>query len=178
MAHLTTCYRVFVASPNDVIDERDQLADVISELNGTIAPYHGFVLELLRWETHCYPAMGRAQRVVTRQLGYYDIFIGIMWKCFGSPTGRARSGTAEEFRIAYQAWRRKQVLEVMFYFCQEPFMPRAVSELDQFRDVLNFKSELSQEMLVWEFDRHAAFTDLVRAQLTRLLLRTSTINAG
>ena len=54
--------RVFVASPGDVAVERQSLAKVISELNMTLsvlAPETGIVLELVRWETHAAPGLGR-----------------------------------------------------------------------------------------------------------------------
>ena len=79
--------RVFVASPGDVDAERNTLPTVVQELNTTIAPHKNCFLELVRWETHCTPEMGRPQGVINAQIGRYDIFLGIMWKRFGSPTG-------------------------------------------------------------------------------------------
>lgn len=168
----TKCFRIFVASPGDVAEERDHLRKVVEELNMTIAPFHGFSVEFIRWETHCFPAAGRAQGVVNLQIGAYDIFIGIMWKRFGTPTGVSNSGTEEEFRIAYKAWQEDKLAGILFYFCQKPFMPRAVEELEQCHQVLKFKEELSQKMLIWEYDGHDVFSDTVRPHLTRLLLET------
>src|SRR5437879_5531034 len=119
--------RVFIASPGDVATERDQLSKVISEINVTIsaiAPEKEIVLELIKWETHVHPGMGEdAQDVVNQQINDYDIFVGIMWKRFGTPTERADSGTEEEFRKAYASWQRNRILPVLFYFCQAPFTP-------------------------------------------------------
>ena len=47
--------------------ERAQLSSVIQELNTTIAPFMGLSLELVRWETHCAPGLGRPQGVVERR---------------------------------------------------------------------------------------------------------------
>ena len=161
--------RIFAASPGDVFNEREQLGKVVEELNTTTASFLGFSLELVRWETHCRPAMGRAQSVVNAQIGSYDIFIGLMWKRFGKPTGHAQSGTEEEFRIAYEAWQRKELQELLFYFCQQPFMPHSDEELEQFRKVLAFRRELSEKGLIGEYDGHDAFADTIRPHLTRLL---------
>lgn len=61
--------RVFVASPGDVQIERNQLARVIDELDliiSAIAPEKAIVLELIRWETHAHPGLGKdAQEVET-----------------------------------------------------------------------------------------------------------------
>lgn len=170
--------RIFVASPGDVSKERDQLGSVVRELNTTIAPHKGFSLELVRWETHCTPAMGRPQDVVNAQIGTYDIFVGLMWKRFGSPTGQAESGTEEEFRIAYDAWQKEQSLSILFYFCQQPFMPCSLEELEQCRRVLVFHHELSQKGLVWKYSEHDAFADAIRPHLTQLLLDDAKWHGG
>jgi len=50
--------RIFVASPGDVQNERDQLGQVVQELNSTLSalvPERGLMLELVRWETHAHP---------------------------------------------------------------------------------------------------------------------------
>jgi len=163
--------RIFVGSPGDVSKERDVLDLVVKELNETIAFYSGFWLELLRWETHCVPDFGRTQGIVHKQIGPFDIFIGIMWKRFGTPTGHAQSGTEEEFRIAYEAWHQSGVPRILFYFCQEPFMPRNVEELDQCRLVLSFRRELEQKGLVWEYPGHDKFADVIRPHIAKLLLK-------
>ena len=102
--------RIFVASPSDVQSEREQLAKVINELNLTItaiAPEKRVLLELVRWETHVSPSLGRdPQDVVNRQIGEYDLFVGILWKRMGTPTAVATSGTEEEFNRAYNCGSR------------------------------------------------------------------------
>jgi hypothetical protein len=162
--------RIFVGSPGDVSKERDMLDSVVQELNTTIAPYRGFSLELVRWETHCTPGLGRPQAVINAQIGPYDFFVGIMWKRFGTPTGLAQSGTEEEFRIAYDAWRQNGFPRILFYFCQRPFMPRQEEELEQCRRVLGFRRELEQKGLVWEYSEHDVFANTIRPHITRLLL--------
>jgi len=170
--------RIFVASPGDVLRERDRLSSVVQELSTTIAPYKGFSLELVRWETHCMPALGRPQGVINAQIGLYDIFVGIMWKRFGSPTGLTESGTEEKFRVAYDTWRRNQSPSILFYFCQHPFMPRNIEELEQCKRVLAFRQELEQKGLIWEYPEHDTFADIIRPHLVRLLLDTTYAQAS
>jgi hypothetical protein len=50
--------RVFVASPGDVSIERDHVTAVAAELNRGAAAEAGFVLDVVRWETHARPEMG------------------------------------------------------------------------------------------------------------------------
>jgi pterin-4a-carbinolamine dehydratase len=161
--------RVFVASPGDVRDEREQLQQVIDEINTSIAAHHNLIIELVRWETHVTPGMGRPQALVNNQIGPYDIFIGIMWKRFGTPSGVAESGTEEEFRIAYDAWKLNSEVDILFYFCEEPFMP-SHSEMDQVTKVLSFRKELTSLGLIGTYSNHESFANVVRPHLTRRIL--------
>ncbi len=100
MPRQETILQVFVAAPSDLAEERAALEDVIWELNSTWSRTLGCRLDLLRWETHAVPGMGLdAQDVVNRSVPRdYDIFIGMLWSRFGTPTTRAESGTEEEAR--------------------------------------------------------------------------------
>lgn len=169
--------RIFVASPGDVHDERDQLGRVVQELNQiltTLVPQAGLVLELVRWETHVHPGLGTdAQDVVTRQLqiGEYDVFIGIFWRRFGTPTPRAESGTEEEFRIAHRAWRELgRPIQIMTYFCRAPAPPPEDSEAGvQLQKVVEFREELFKEGLARDYGEHAEFAGHVRGDLVLVL---------
>lgn len=168
--------RIFVASPGDVKVEREQLPQVVDELNRTISsivPDRRVHLDLVLWETDVTPGIGRdPQDVVNRQLGQYDIFVGIMWKRMGTPTAVARSGTEEEYRRAVERWQQNNSLEVMFYFCQEPFPPpRSREEVDQLGMVVDFRSEIAGTTLAWEYDSHEGFADVVRPHLSQALGR-------
>ncbi|MCH7962539.1 MAG: nucleotide-binding protein [Bacteroidetes bacterium] len=162
--------KIFVASPGDVSSERDDLKKVVDEVNTTIASYKNCILELVRWETHCSPRMGRPQGVINDQIGKYDIFVGIMWKRFGSPTGVAESGTEEEFRIAYRCWEENQDLPILFYFSQEPYNLISSEDVNQCGKVIDFRSELQSKGLVWEYRDAADFKDVVRPHLARTIL--------
>jgi predicted nucleotide-binding protein len=177
--------RLFAASPGDVKAEREHLRHLVGELNTTVAPYKNSVIELVRWETHCQPGMGRTQGVINAQIGTYDIFLGMMWKRFGTPTGVTDSGTEEEFRRAYRCWERDHTLPILFYFSQAPFTPRGEEELQQCSAVLRFRAELESLGLVWEYRDAADFPDVVRPHLYRIILnfpsagvrRTATVPA-
>jgi Domain of unknown function (DUF4062) len=169
--------RIFVASPGDVQDEREQLGRVVQQLNQiltTLVPEAGLVLELVRWETHVHPGLGTdAQDVVSRQLqiGEYDVFVGIFWRRFGTPTARAESGTEEEFRIAHHAWRELgRPIQIMTYFCRAPAPPPENSEAGaQLQKVVTFREELFKEGLARDYGEHAEFADSVRNDLVLVL---------
>ncbi len=170
MARQEHILSVFVASPSDVEAERGKLEDVIRELNVTWRRELGISLELIRWETHAYPGMGAdAQDVINDQIpDDYDIFLGIMWCRYGTQTGRAGSGTVEEFERA--KIRHDSVpdsLQLMIYFKDEPVHPSQI-DLQQLVKVNEFRESLGAEgTLYWKFNGIEQFEQLVRIHLAR-----------
>jgi hypothetical protein len=163
---------VFVASPGDVQLERDSVAKIVNELNyalAIIAPEKGTSLELKAWKTHVHPDMGRPQAVINKQIGSYEIFVGLMWKHFGTSTGIADSGTEEEFRRAYESWQETGTPRILFYFCQEPYTVASKDDVEQLARVISFRSELAPKGLVWEYARHGDFPDIVRTHLLQVV---------
>jgi len=156
---------IFVASTGEVGELRRALGAVVTELNGTLGRDQRAVIELMRWETHARPSAGRAQAVINRQINAYDLFVGILWKRFGTPTGVAESGTEEEFRIAWERYQNGSLPDILFYFCERPWWPRAEEELDQFRSVLRFRREVENRVLAWRFGDHSEFESLARQHL-------------
>jgi Domain of unknown function (DUF4062) len=167
--------RVFVASPGDVQRERESLLGVVNELNRTCDSLlgQGFVrLELVRWETDTYSDVGRPQAVITEQIGDYDIFIGILWTRLGTPTGKAASGTIEEYETAYARWKRLRRPHICFYFnvaASPP--PRTESDAQQGVELVKFRERLASVVLVHEYDGAALFADTVRPQLAQIVGR-------
>lgn len=172
---ISTIVRVFVASPGDVAFERNALGKLVAEINQTlnaVAPERGVRLELVRWETHAIPEAGRPQGVINRQIGKYDIFVGIMWRRFGTATTEAGSGTEEEFDRAYKDFQDSGRPHIMFYFCQAPAAPpKAAEEVAQLGRVVAFRDKLSQLALVWEYEQHSDFADTVRPHLLQAVNR-------
>jgi hypothetical protein len=172
MPRQQTVLTVFVASPSDVNEERNRLEEVIRDLNTAWARELGIHLELVRWETHAYPSFGEdAQDVVNSQIpDDYDLFIGLMWYRFGTPTGRAGSGTIEEFQRAKKRFDiNPSALQLMIYFKDAP-VPLPPSKLDcaQISKVAEFRSSLGEEgSLYCSFTLLEDFEKLVRLHLTR-----------
>ena len=135
-------FKIFLASPSDTNDERNSAEEVVDEINKSIGSRDNFRLELLKWENDTYPSVGEdGQDVINKQIGSdYQIFVGIMWKKFGSPTKRAGSGTEEEFNLAYERFNNKKDIQIMFYFNLTP-LPQDI-DLEQFQKVREFKKKI------------------------------------
>lgn len=168
-----TTIRLFLASPGDVKAERDILDGVVNEVNQTLdALGHTTEIRVLRWERDSVPDSGRPQGVINRQIPPYDIFVGIMWTRFGSPTGEAGSGTEEEFNLARQRWEHKGEPHILFYFSTAPAVPpQTASDLRQLRNVIKFRSSLAAKQLVATYDGPSKFADVVRRHLFRVVAK-------
>jgi hypothetical protein len=133
---------VFVGSPSDVEVERERIVGLISRLNRLLKPVVPVRVAPIMYEDHVVPGFGEdMQDVVNKQTGSYDIFLGVMWARVGSRTGRAQSGTVEEFDRALAAFRDRGSPHIMFYFKQAP-VPREL--LAQAYDVAAFRQTVER----------------------------------
>lgn len=100
MPRQATIYRIFIASPGDVPEERASIQEAIIKWNATHAVDMDIFFEPVLWETHAIPEMGdRPQGIINRQLlNTADILIGTFWTRIGSSSGKAISGTVEEIQ--------------------------------------------------------------------------------
>src|SRR5919112_65961 len=90
-------YRVFLASPGDVNEERKLVRQFFERYNRTVAQLWGVHFDVVDWENYATIGLGRPQELITQQTleRFRDslvLVVGIMAQRFGSPTGRAESG--------------------------------------------------------------------------------------
>lgn len=92
----------------------------------------------------------------------------MMWSRFGTPTGRAGSGTEEEFDRALERHRTSEGnVGLLFYFKEAPVAP---SKLDpqQLQKVQSFKKRVQDTgLLTWDFADPDQFEKLVSLHLTK-----------
>jgi hypothetical protein len=174
--------RVFVAHPSDMSAERQALAEVVERLNESTARGLGCLLECKDWSTAVRPAMGtRPEDVILEKLPVqsWDIFVGLLWQRFGTPTGGRdpetglpwASGTQEEFKLAYRSWRERQTPDIMFYRCLRAVDPRNKGEelarIDRFFE--EFAANGEHPGLVQDFVEVRDFERMVNQHLGSLL---------
>jgi len=160
--------RIFASTAGDVLPEIQRLKDVVASLN-TEGSSRNTTVELLRWETHAVPAAGRPQGVIAQAIGDYEIYIGIMWKHFGTPTGYAASGTEEEFNFAYASWYARRRPRILFYFSHAPYVITTSDELAQLSKVIAFRERIAGAVLFRVYKTLDEFTELVRRHLVQTL---------
>jgi hypothetical protein len=98
MAGTRRFVKVFLASPGDLAEERKIAKVIVDDFNSQLADALGYQVELVGWEDTL-PGVGRPQAIINRDLDGCDLFIGMLWKRWGTPLGTEpySSGFEEEF---------------------------------------------------------------------------------
>ncbi|MNQ63730.1 hypothetical protein D3C85_781220 [compost metagenome] len=161
MAYDAKVLPVMIASPSDVLDEREAVRRELAEWNVIYSKTQGAVLLPVGWETHTSPELaGRPQEIINeRLLNDADLLVGIFWTRVGSHTGKAISGSVEEIERHMTAGK-----PVLLYFSEAPVHPASVVK-EQFEALQNFKSWAMERGLVESFATPDEFTAKFRRQL-------------
>jgi hypothetical protein len=161
--------RVFASCPSEVKEEIVCLRQVIDDLNAELRERE-VAVELLHWQTHAVPGAGRPQEVIHRSIGEYEIYLGMMWKTFGSPSGAAGSGTEEEFNEAYARFFELGVPSILFYFSQQPYVIANEHELKQLSRVFAFRRRIEKIVLFRTYASLEEFTALAHKHLQHTIV--------
>src|ERR1051325_10557316 len=157
-------YRVFVASPRDVQEERQAVSKIIQKVNKTLGEEKGIFFKEWLWDIDAVPAAGHPQDVINPDLDKADIGVFILWNRIGTPRG-----TQEEFRRVYERWKTTKSPQIMIYRCVRP---ATVSDMDDedFEQVMllrKFLKEHETEVLIQEFSTTDEFEEKLFEHLVR-----------
>ena len=181
MPRSETILSVFVASPNDVSEERDRVDQIVNELNSLHARRTGIRLEVLRSERDVSPAAGKdPQAAINDQIPQdYDVFLGIFWNRLGSPTNRADSGTVEEYEMAKERFDQDpNSIRLMLYFKDSPPVTMDGFDPDQYKKVREFRRRVEKEVFYRRFVEADDFANSIRADLSRLSYEAASVHGG
>ncbi|WP_199910617.1 hypothetical protein [Loktanella sp. Alg231-35] len=150
-----------IASPGDVLEERNIIRDALHEWNDLNSANLKAVLLPVGWETHSSPELGeRPQSLINRNvLEDCELLVGVFWTRIGTPTGEAESGTAEEIRKHVDAGK-----PAMVYFSTAPVAPQSL-EAEQFESLETFKDWCKSTGLIEQYDNVADFSEKFRRQV-------------
>ncbi len=118
MAHSNTrrILTVFLASPGDLPEERKIAHDVVERVNQLIGKRVGWHVDLLGWE-ETLPGGSRPQELINVEVRRSDLFVGMLWKRWGMPTGAEfTSGFEEEYELASQRRLDTDRPEIWLFF--------------------------------------------------------------
>jgi len=165
MAFQATVINVMIASPGDVINERNEIRRALHEWNAIHAIANQVMLNPLSWEGNSAPMTGdRGQGIINRQLvDHCDLLVAVFWTRLGSPTGVAPSGTIEEIERHLEANR-----PAMIYFSNAPVAPDCLDQR-QYKSVQKAKDEFRKRGLIEEFENFEDFQRKFGRQLATIV---------
>ena len=161
MSYKSIVYRVLIASPSDVYEEREITTRIIQNWNDVNSFSKKIVLLPVKWETHSTPSYDvRPQEAINKQVvDSADLVVGLFWAKIGSETGKEISGTIEEIKRA-----AKNGKDVMIYFSKRGIDPSQI-DIEQLQALNKFKEEVYKNALVENFVSIADFRDKFFRQL-------------
>jgi hypothetical protein len=165
MSFRADTYHVMIASPSDLVEERQTATEAINEWNALHAAAESIVLLPVKWETHATPQTAiRPQEAINNQLVQEsDIVIGLFWTRIGTSTGVAESGTVEEIDQFVAAGK-----PTLLYFSSRPIDPEKI-DLKQHKKLVTFKKATYEKALVGKFSAPNELHQKLLGDLLRLV---------
>jgi hypothetical protein len=156
-------YKILIASPGDVEEERTAISEVITRWNDSNAEAESVVLLPVKWETHSAPLMGdRGQGIINKQLVEgCDMVIGVFWTRLGSPTGASESGTTEEID-----WFIRNGKPAMLYFSSRPIEPSKI-DIKQYSALKDFETRMQKIGLIGSYTSIPDLREQLLGQITK-----------
>ncbi|MBB3061768.1 DUF4062 domain-containing protein [Microbulbifer rhizosphaerae] len=166
--------RAFIASPGDLQEERKAIRHVVDEFNESWANELGYQVELMGWE-ETVAGFGRPQHLINQDLDRCDLFLGMIWKRWGTPPdhdGEFSSGFEEEFKRSISRCEETGIPEISLFFKEIPkeFM---VDPGDDLKKVLEFREKIiaSKKILFQNFSMTRDIEALARKCVTAYVNR-------
>jgi hypothetical protein len=173
MPFAANTFRVAIASPSDVREERRIVREVVHDWNAAHAMTRGVVLLPVGWEKDTTSQLGaRAQALINEQIiQSADLLIAVFWSRLGTPTGEAPSGTVEEIRLFLAAGK-----PVLIYFSSAPLVQGSV-DIAQYQALLTFRRWCEQNGLVGSYDTVLELREKLSRELALLVNTHSAFGA-
>ena len=170
MADSRKIVRIFLGSPGDLGEERRSAKAVIDEFNTLWSDNTGYHVELVGWEDTV-ASYGRPQAIVNQDLEKCELFVGMIWKRWGTPpdtTGVYSSGFEEELEksIGNRKSRGEPDISLLFKKIDRDAL-RDPGE--QLKKVLALKDSIiaKKELYFEEFENIEDFKEKFRRRITR-----------
>jgi hypothetical protein len=164
--YTATILETLIASPGDVIQERQLIRDAINEWNIVNSKSRNIVLRALGWENGVYSSFthGSPQEAINKQiLENADILVGVFWTKVGTPTGNYVSGSVEEITKHIESGK-----PALLFFSNSPVRPDSVNQ-DQYSKLLAFKEWAKTKGVYFFYDSIDEFPSLFSRQIGLLI---------
>lgn len=166
-----TCFRIFIASPGGLTDERHAFRDEIQDYNDSEAIHRGVLFQPFGWEDTL-GGVGRPQSIINEDIRRADFFLLVLWNRWGSApdikSSRFSSGTEEEYHVALECYEASdQPMRQLVLLFKAVDAPQLSDPGPQLQSVLKFKKAMEEAKthLFHTFDSDTRFRQLLRAHL-------------
>jgi tetratricopeptide (TPR) repeat protein len=161
--------KVFIASPGDLSEERNLFPQILENLNDIKAESINYQFKPVGWKDTL-PGWGRPQELINEEVRQCDIFVMLLWKRWGTPSGEFSSGTEEEFQIAIERYKSTGTPHLLLYFRSVPQSMMA-DPGEQLQKVIKFRARVEEERicLFSPYDDPIQWKDLFMKHLSRWL---------
>ncbi|MBE9108823.1 DUF4062 domain-containing protein [Nodosilinea sp. LEGE 07298] len=162
-----------MASPGDLSEERRVAREVVKKVNRIVSSSIGWQIDLREGE-NALPGAGRPQELINKDIDSCDLFLGVLWRRWGSSTGEYSSGFEEEFERAKQRHQKNQHPTMWLCF-KEVEIEQKKDPGEQLKKVLAFYDTQvsSKEFLFKEFKNSEDWRDKLDEWLLRHVLNFS-----
>jgi hypothetical protein len=151
-------YRIFIASPSDIKDEREIVRKQIARWNSLHANSYQMFLQPMDGKDSAPSLDDRGQAIINKLVDDCDLLIGIFWTRLGTPTSEAVSGTVEEIERARSMGKR-----CMVYFRNES---ESQNDPSQYKRLQEYKEKLKPKGLIDDYETLEDFTHKVFNHIT------------
>jgi tetratricopeptide (TPR) repeat protein len=170
MARSITQYRIFIATPGGLDDERNAFRKTLEAYTASDAEPRGVTFHPVGWEETLGGA-GRPQGLINEDLRQCDYAVFVWHDRWGSPTGNGTMvGTEEEWKLAEELYKTLQVRNIAVFF--KNVDERQLRDPgEQLKQVLAHKKNMAEgkRYLFKSYDQAGAFCDELRKHLAQWL---------
>jgi tetratricopeptide (TPR) repeat protein len=163
-------YRVFIATPGGLGDERKAFHKTLEDYTASDAEPRGLTFHPVGWEDTL-GGIGRPQELINEDLRQCDYAVFVWQDRWGSPTGRGTMvGTEEEWNLAEELYKIGQLRNIAVFF--KNVDERQLRDPgEQLKQVLAHKKRIEKEKryLFKSYDQAGAFGDELRKHLAQWL---------
>jgi hypothetical protein len=135
-------YRVFIASPSGLNEERKRFREKLDKFTAVHAEPLGVIFHPVGWE-ETVGGVGRPQQLINEDLKECDYAVFVLHDRWGSPPGSSSytSGVEEEWAITERLYQENKIRNVALFF-KDVAPGQKQDPGDQLKSVLTFKKKI------------------------------------
>lgn len=170
---------VFLAYISDVEPEVNAAKDIVEAINRSHEKLE-IELDLRIWKD-VQAEYGNPQEKINRDfVEKCDVFIGLIWKKWGTPTGQSDCGFIEEFNIAERRYNETRKPTILLYAKAANEQEIKEDEKEGYNKIKEFKNEIISEHkgFLIPFETIDSWKNIIRARLAQYVVEKHVSSPG